>query len=430
MTRVEEFSAPASQNSFAILAPSIDQNFTGLRSSDSASAGVFPAQVLTPFTEPLLPTGDAALSTRPSRQAAVVAHAKLTAGLGKSKAPPRTSPTPLSTIMPVSSPMDTSPIEPFAESPSSLDLPTPSTASASSVTLDTSSVPLPVPTTSLTTPCASATDPRDLAVISLTAEVASMKLALEQLLSAVSDLKAENAALRQQLSPPERPLSSYSDIVSAPSLPPPGKKPKPLPPPPADMTRAEQIVGHIAPDQLRRCFDAPLPVLGLAVVHVDGYRPIRGQSPAVFSSILEVKFNFPRRHVFNVSTITDRLVELVIDASSLDQLKSALSGPSCTLRLLTDLDVSSPLLANISAADAQAAFHKRLDKDIARLKQSARPLLLRVAKLLSTYKEDISIRSLLPRARPTPTYLSAFIPVNMEIDPAAAAPETSADMTQ
>ena len=97
-----------------------------------------------------------------------------------------------------------------------------------------------------------------------------------------------------------------------------------------------------------------------------------------------------------MSTISDRLVELVIDASSLDQLKSALSGPSCPLRLLTDLDVSSPILANISAEDAKAAFHKRLAIDIARLKQSARPLLLRVAKLLATYKEDIS------RARPTP----------------------------
>ena len=115
MTRVDEFLPLRVAN----LSTSTDPNFYDVRSS----AGVFPDQDLTHFTEPLSPTGDAALSTRPSRPAAVVAHTKLTAGHGKTKAPPRTYPTPLSTTMPVSSPMDTSPVEPFAASPSSLDLP-------------------------------------------------------------------------------------------------------------------------------------------------------------------------------------------------------------------------------------------------------------------------------------------------------------------
>ena len=123
--------------------------------------------------------------------------------------------------MPVSSPMDTSPAENPTASPSLSDLPTHPTDTTPSATSHIPTVEQN-PQTSLTTPCATVTDPRDLAIISLTAEVASMKLLLANLLSAVSDLGAENAALKQKFLPAERPLSCYSDIAqSAPSLPPP-----------------------------------------------------------------------------------------------------------------------------------------------------------------------------------------------------------------
>jgi hypothetical protein len=47
-----------------------------------------------------------------------------------------------------------------------------------------------------------------------------------------------------------------------------------------------------------------------------------GEFPAFLDSILEFKFKFPLKHVIKASIVYDRLVEAVIDSSTLDQLKS------------------------------------------------------------------------------------------------------------
>ena len=185
---------------------------------------------------------------------------------------------------------------------------------------------------------------------------------IASLIADVETLKLTVASLQQQLAASTRPITSYADISMLPPSEPNTKRIKG--PSPTPQPKAEQILGKLSPTQLRRCFnEQPTPV-GLQVVHIDGYRHIRGQNPAVFASILEAKFKFPRKHVLNVSIVTDRLVEIVIDASTLDQLKTALSITSCPLTLFTDLDVSVPLDDIKTVEEIKTVFERRLEKEI------------------------------------------------------------------
>lgn len=268
------------------------------------------------------------------------------------------------------------------------------------------------------------TDPRDALIASLLKEVASLK----QVISALT-LKVDSHA--QLLAPTERPLASYSDVtmIQGPkrtklvSTPVSFHPTSALKPPTATLSKAEQALDQFSSTQLRRCFStAPAPI-GLRIVHIDGYHHMRHQSPSLFGSILEVKFKFPKRFIINVSIITERLVEVIIDASSLEQLKAALSAENCPLTLFTDLDVSVPLTDRITKDEAKPIFSKRIHKELTRLRSSKYPLLLRVAKLYASYSEDINVRTLIPRSRPTPTYMSAFMP--MDIDAPAEASTVS-----
>lgn len=152
---------------------------------------------------------------------------------------------------------------------------------------------------------------------------------------------------------------------------------------------------------------------------------MKHQSPSLFGNFLEVKFKFPKKFIINVSIVTDRLVEVVIDASSLDQLKTALSAENCPLTLFTDLDASVPLTDSITADMAKPIFLKRTQKEMTRLRASKYPLLLRVADLYASYSEDINVRTLIPRNRPTPTYMSAFLPMDIDAPAEASTVSTS-----
>ena len=115
----------------------------------------------------------------------------------------------------------------------------------------------------------------------------------------------------------------------------------------------------------------------------------------------------------------------------MEQLKTALNITSCPLTLFTDLDVSVPLDDIKTVEEIKTVFERRIAKEVKRLNASPRPILVRIGRLLAEYRKDSNKRMQIPRARPTPTYMSAFIP--MDLDAAAAAPEllsNAADMPQ
>ncbi len=136
----------------------------------------------------------------------------------------------------------------------------------------------------------------------------------------------------------------------------------------------------------------------------------------VFPALLE----FPRKHVLNVSSISNQVAELVIEADSLDSLKAALNVPGCKLRLSTSLDARAPLSPNISVADADKFFLHRLDREITRLRALKKAHFDRVAAFLDDYKSN-GTTFWATESRPTPIFMSSFMPT-----PAPTPAETSA----
>lgn len=276
-------------------------------------------------------------------------------------------------------------------------------------------------------------DPRDTLITKLLAEVASLK-------QVIVSLSAKVDSHDQILKPASRSITSYLDTLTTPSkkvklpeLPRPSISIAALTSPttsfPIIATKATQDLDQFSSSQLRRCLSTPPAPIGLRIVHIDGYRHMRLQSPGIFASIMEVKFRFPRKYIINVSVVTERLVEVTIDASSLDQLKAALSVDNCPLTLFTDLNVTVPISDHISNDEAKIIFSKRIAKEVTRLKLSKYPLLIRVADLLTAYAQNSTIRTSIPRSRPTPTYMSAFLPMDID-SPAEASsvPNSSAPM--
>ena len=410
--RVKKFTALPSKNSFSYLETPVPSTESKIHPNVQKSGLSRTHEVVANSPYPIASPADAAFLGHPQRQAAVAANLKLSCPIGKAKTQLRSIVSSPRISLCAAAPMEISSLEvisPGPEQPLSEPLIANATMSDACVLSET---PDPLPVLSSVT----VMDDRDRLIIALFAEIDALKAIVQGLTSNVQ-------VINRRLSPPDtRQINSYADIATV-SCPPPSKRIKES----TAASRAEQVVNQLTHHKIRRFLGDPPARTGIRIVHIDGYRHIRSESPAVLSSILEVKFNFPRRHVLNVSVVTERLVEVVIDADSHDLLKSCLQDPLCPLTLIPDLDVSVPLHDHKTAEEAKLIFDRRLTREITRLQTSPRPALLRVGKLLAAYKADISVRSLLPRPRPTPTYMSAFL---LNMDTAATAPEISADMTQ
>lgn len=119
---------------------------------------------------------------------------------------------------------------------------------------------------------------------------------------------------------------------------------------------------------------------------------------------------FPAKHIKNVSSVTSRLVECVIDADSFSDLEMALSVPNCSLSVSDSLDASAPLLSTESAAQALDKFRKRTTRTVQRLRASGNPFHRRLATFIENHR-DHGTRLSIPPARPETLYMSACIKV-------------------
>lgn len=165
---------------------------------------------------------------------------------------------------------------------------------------------------------------------------------------------------------------------------------------------------QLSPKQLDK-FDAPkAPKPGMQIVHIHGFNFGASSPVKVFAPFLEQKYKYPRNNVLNVSPISSTIAEVVIDASSLPLLHSALSVPGSNLTLSTTLNARLPMVTSVTKETANAAFEKRFSREIVRLKKLKAPKYLRIAELLSDYSA-CGNRFLESAAIPSDIMLSAFM---------------------
>ena len=248
------------------------------------------------------------------------------------------------------------------------------------------------------------------------------KVLEEKFSSRFDNLAASIKSLDDVVTTPSnsRELSSYADITSSP-IP---KRAK------ADTdqimtaaaplkTRAQTIVESVTASQRNNCFHkTPAPRKGFRLVHIHGFNLGRGNPMKFFPAMLEVKYNFPRKYVYNVSPVNNKIAELVIDADSFEELQKALSVPGCKLLLATTLDVRTPISPVISPSDAEKFFLYRLDRQINRLRSLKFKHFNYIADFLNDYKLN-DTRIWEKESRPTPIYMSAFL--RPTVDPSLAA---------
>lgn len=258
----------------------------------------------------------------------------------------------------------------------------------------------------------------------------------EKIASQVSQMNAlanTVAALELALLQP-RPLSCYADITSSasPSLP---KRPKPSADvtmtdvPVSPKTRAESILDSIPQSQIEYSTrPAPAPKPGVCIVHIHGFNHGRGTPLNVLGAILEVKYNFPRQNIINVSPVNNVITEMTINSSSLAELQSALDVPNCPFLLSTTLDVRAPLSPSLSAAEASEIFDRRMDRVIHRLKSLKSSRFDYIAAFMLDYKDN-GVRYWEPESRPTDIYISHFLkPASSSPQPASVqSPSNASD---
>lgn len=417
--------APPEQNDvFSVTSISVKENMFLTTNSYSALADTPDSQVSSSSYDSL--TSSEALyescdlnqdfpAKRPSRQAAIAANNKLASSIQKPPSAPRTHSVPLpsaktpSTAMIVENSVE---VEFFPEA----------------VTSESVSPILEVDQITILTQRICALEAtiasRDAEIIALRAaymsdfEKVSLSLtnsvtsALEQKLSA--QFAALDSILQAQKATPKAPsrlLSPHADPATNPQYAP--KRLKSISEPATETkTYAQTLLDKFSASQIHKCFSAPKPRPGLRIVHIAGFRFVPGHPIGLFSS--------PRKYIFNVSPISNCLAEVIIDASSLELLRTALSAPNCPISLSTDLQADEPLYAGTSMEDANRLFNKRIDKDITRLKSKKPFMFEKMAELLATYRSS-GVRTKDVVSRPSPIYMSSFIK-HMEIEKTSSSP--------
>lgn len=134
--------------------------------------------------------------------------------------------------------------------------------------------------------------------------------------------------------------------------------------------------------------------VALKIVHIDGFRLSKKSSPKAFVFFLERKYGFPASNIKNVSFITKKRVECVIDAASFTELERVLSSAGCNLFVSCSLNVGK-------------SFTRVQNKITTSVKLLRLSLHKRIVDLLEDHMTD-GTKSWIPSSSPVLTSMSPF----------------------